>query len=87
MASPLVEEFLRGTSLELLHRYFLKNRQFVRAAETLYVAAFDVGVSPSCYVARDPSDGLAAASVRDVLSERPQRRSQLPWAFRSSLTQ
>lgn len=38
-----MEEFLSGKSSDVLHRYFLKSRQYVRAAEVMFAAAFKVG--------------------------------------------
>lgn len=40
-----MEEFLSGKSSDVLHRYFLKSRQYVRAAEVMFAAAFKVGVT------------------------------------------
>ena len=40
-----MEEFLSGKSSDVLHRYFLKSRQYVRAAEVMFAAAFKVGAA------------------------------------------
>lgn len=43
MQCPQMEEFLSQKSADVLHRYFLKSRQYVRAAEVMFTAAFKVG--------------------------------------------
>ena len=40
-----MEEFLSGKSSDVLHRYFLKSRQYMRAAEVMFAAAFKVGAA------------------------------------------
>ena len=42
MQCPQMEAFLSQKSADVLHRYFLKSRQYVRAAEVMFTAAFKV---------------------------------------------